>query len=310
MKTIHIILTAILSLSILISCETTEKIDDFPLRPSQLVVNCFFADSAPWEFQVSKSLSVLDNADIRLVNNASVSLYKDGSLLSVLNQAESDGWYRLYEYLPEKGSLYKIEVSSPDFTRVLVAEESLPLEATIDEVTLMVKDSTFWEWTDGRGNIKRGGNLHGSFHIRFSDPPESDNYYEVYVFSMDTSYNDYENPDDYEVHQTSLWLSTEDPSVDKSSSGGRALLLTDLVFDGQQYLLKADFEDYSATRDVTYYVCLTSLSRSAYIYKQTINAYKAAVNDPFAEPVQIFSNIANGYGIFAGQALVVYPVSL
>ena len=52
------------------ACETTEKIDDFPLRPSKLVVNCFFESDSIWEFQVSKSLSVLDNADIKLINNA------------------------------------------------------------------------------------------------------------------------------------------------------------------------------------------------------------------------------------------------
>ena len=65
----YFIFALLIAVLILSSCETTEKIDDFPLRPKKLVVNCYFAEDSAWNFQVSHSLSVLDNAERRLVTD-------------------------------------------------------------------------------------------------------------------------------------------------------------------------------------------------------------------------------------------------
>lgn len=108
MKTKHsYIFIAIMVLSIH-ACETTEKIDDFPLRPSQLVLNCFFAEDSVWKFQVSNSLSVLDNAELSYVENAKIVLKKGSVLVDTITEQDEDGLYSMHDDLPESGELYSI----------------------------------------------------------------------------------------------------------------------------------------------------------------------------------------------------------
>ena len=114
-RLLYIFCALFLTTLLVSSCETTEKIDDFPLRPSKLVVNSFFSADSLWEIQVSKSLSVLDNADLLKVNNASIDIYKNSELIDTIRGPGTDGWYRSGLYLPEAGENYSIEVSTPDF---------------------------------------------------------------------------------------------------------------------------------------------------------------------------------------------------
>ena len=45
---------------------------------------------------------------------------------------------------------------------------------------------------------------------------------------------------------------------------------------------------------------LQNISKSYYYYRTSLELYKDASRNPFAQPVQVFSNINNGFGIFAG----------
>ncbi len=52
------------------------------------------------------------------------------------------------------------------------------------------------------------------------------------------------------------------------------------------------------------------MNRSGYLYRRSIDDYENAQGDPFAEPVQVYSNIENGYGIFAGFSKSTYEISM
>jgi len=304
MKIKHIIAALSSLLIVVFGCETTEKIDDFPLRPSSMVVNCYFSDSSLWEFQVSKSLSVLDNADLKLIAKATVKLYADNELIADITSPDQDGWYRSDAVRPALGKEYRVEISSPDFDGSIEATAALPPTARITGTELIIRDSSFYEWTDYEGNLYQGGSMEGSFVIRFKDSAGFRNFYELSVLYMDTS-RQYDHYDQYEVLQQKLWLTSEDAAVDYGADGSNNLLLSDVVFDGQEYQLKVDFNDWKASRQKKYYIVLSSWEQTGYLYKQTIAAYRDAVNDPFAEPVQIYSNVEKGYGIFAGYAVSV-----
>ncbi|HKK63230.1 MAG TPA: hypothetical protein VJ951_11745, partial [Bacteroidales bacterium] len=90
------------------SCETTEKIDDFPLRPAKLVVNCYFTVDSIWEFQLSKSLSVLDNAPLKYIDNAKIYLFHDNNIIDSITQPDNDGIYRSTAGTPVSGGKYAI----------------------------------------------------------------------------------------------------------------------------------------------------------------------------------------------------------
>lgn len=292
------------------ACETTEKIDDFPLRPSQLVVNCFFAPDSTWEFQVSKSLSVLDNADLKLINNATIKLFRDSEIIDTITVQDDDKWYRTGNNLPEIGKEYSIEVSSPDFGKILLARDIVPQPVPVSNVSIVLTDSSFYEWIDHDGDLCYSGNIKGNFNIKFSDPANIENYYQLSIYYYDTSYYNWEDPSGYYLERRELSISSDDPVVVNSREYGNILLLTDNIFDGQDYLLKVDFEDWDARRDKQYYIEFVSLNRSGYLYRRTVDDFYQSQGDPFAESVQVYCNIENGYGIFSGYSTDIYNVSL
>ncbi len=309
MKTKYFTIVSFLSLFSFIACETTERIDDFPLRPAKMVVNCAFSEDSIWEFQVSKSLSVLDNADLKLVDSATIKLFKGDLLIETLTEQSEDGWYRTANNLPESQQKYSIKVSSPDFDEVLLAEEATPQQVPISDVSIIIKDSSFYEWVDHRDRLRHDGNVKGSFNISFTDPPDIDNYYSLFVYFYDSVYADYDDPTSLKLEKRPITISSDDSSIENNKDYSVILLMRDTYFDGQLYKLKIDFDDWSARRDKVYYIQLTSHSKAGYLYKKTIDDYNQATNDPFAEPVQIYSNIENGYGIFLGYSRAVYGAS-
>lgn len=48
---------------------------------------------------------------------------------------------------------------------------------------------------------------------------------------------------------------------------------------------------------------INKVSPAYYNYKETLALQSSINNNPFAEPVSVYSNIRNGYGIFAGYRL-------
>ena len=301
--TTWLVLIAILFLSIT-ACETTEKIDDFPLRPSKLVVNCFFAEDSIWKFQVSNSLSVLDNADLTYVDNAEIILKKGGVLVDTITEQDQDGLYIMNNHLPESGEHYSIEVSAAKYTSTLLAEEFAPQKVLVSEVSLTIIDSIFWN-----GNVHSGGTVDGFFRISFSDPANFDNYYQLSIYSIDTMYN-HEDSSDFYINQRDILFTNDDAGAEDNAGYNRNLLLTDHLFNGQSYQVKAEFHDWDAKRRKKYFIELTSMNRSGYLYRRSIDDYENAQGDPFAEPVQVYSNIENGYGIFAGFSKSTYEISM
>jgi len=295
-------------------CETSEKIDDFPLRPSRLVLNSFFTADSAWAFQLSKSLSVLDNAELTLVDTATIHIYKDGELIDNIIDSDEDGWYRSGTSVPELDAMYSIELTTPGINSVLSAEDFLPVPVSISDAGIDIIDSSFY--TDIYYDpyfedtiINSWGNLKGTFNITFRDPAGIDNYYQISIYSY-ISYPDYDNPKNELIELRQIHFSTEDPIADDNDSYMSELQFNDEIIDGQKYQLKLDFEDWDARVDKEYYIELLSLTRSSYLYKRSVKEYRNASGDPFSEPVLIYSNIENGYGIFAGYSQATKLVKL
>lgn len=305
-----IVLLVVLTFIFTISCETTERIDDFPLRPSKLVVNCYFAPDSAWEFQVSKSLSVLDNAELKLVDDASIVLYRDSAVIDSVKAPDTDGLYRSGESLPQPGERYRIEVLSPDFKNALYAEGTVPSPVPVTGANVIITDSAFfytrqYEW----GAMPPRGNVQGTLELTFSDPPGTDNYYQVSLYSFVKDY-DYNDSTIFWIYKRDINFTVDDPVVQKTEAYYGAARFSDELIDGQTYKLKLDFEDWEASLDQVYFIDLVSLNRDSYLYRSSVQEYYESSGDPFSEPVLIYSNIENGFGIFAGYSTFTYQVPL
>jgi hypothetical protein len=301
-----------------ISCETTERLEDFPLKPSRLVANCYFSNGSPWEIQVSKSLSVLDNAEIKFIKDAEISIYKGGVLIDTMSVMDNDNFYRSSRVLPEIGSAYELRVSAPEFDSVLIASDIVPEPVFIKNAELTIIDSNFYSYQDYyTEEWVREGNFDGKFEIEFKDPDGIENYYRLMMFKTDSFYREVfdENyniiPDSFvlEVSKYPVYFLSSDIATATPDRVDR-LLFSDVLFDGLNYKVVVEFDDWISNRNHSYEFELSSLSKSAYFYWQTLDVYRESHQDPFSEPTQIYSNIENGLGIFTSFVTSKYQYTI
>lgn len=301
----YFILASLITVLLLNSCETTEKIDDFPLRPKRLVVNCYFAEDSAWNFQVSHSLSVLDNAELKDVENATILLYKGEQFLDTIRKSEEDNLYRYTDNLPEQGESYSIDVSSPDFAAVLHSEDYVPVSVPVSDVSVTILDSSSYEQGYYEWERTRRGRAEGFFEISIQDPGLIENYYQLSVYTYDINYDYLDSTIKY-VYKRNVYVTLDNASLGENFFSGNNMIFSDLLFDGQKFTLKLEFNEWDISFDQEYFVELLSLNRTGYLYKKSISDYEGSSGDPFSEPVRIYCNIENGYGIFTAYSTHTY----
>lgn len=117
------------------SCEEEYVIDDVDFE-SSIVINSMFSDSKPWSVSVTNSKNILDNTqDIGTIEEAKVEMFnKAGRYLYDLYLDES-GNFSNEELSPSQGQIYSIKVSSKGY-KTAVAQDKVPIpgELTIDKV--------------------------------------------------------------------------------------------------------------------------------------------------------------------------------
>lgn len=289
MKNNILIFSLLLMLTALFSCEKTEKLEDFPLYPPKLVLNSYLNSDSIISIHLSKSLSVLDNAELKNIDNANILLFEDGNQIATLNTSDGFGNYSM-NYKPKEGSNYKVEASAPSLDNIN-ATTMIPKAVSITNIEAKELNSGDWE-----NSYK--------FSITFSDPPGEKNYYmfhaesyaiKIFVVGNDTTF--------YEDYNSSLWFSSSNnPAVNDVLYGN--VFFKDDIFDGKTYTMDANIDYlYLYAYKVKIVFQLYSLSEADYMYRLSLNKYKDSNGNPFAEPVQVFNNIEGGYGVFGGEVI-------
>ncbi len=276
------------------ACETTEQIDDFPIIKPQIVLNCLISPDSNWEFQVSKSLSVLDNANTDFLNTAKIDVSENGNKLFSPSGFNSRGFFYYSAQKPVSGHTYQLDVDVDKMTAVH-ASCTIPDRVNIETVKGTIKDSNTWydPW------LKKGyGELKGDMTIRFSDPDSTDNFYLLTIYTIDTY--EYVLPPydtvreiyrDYYVGEND-----ENPVIDIASD--QYYIFSDDLFNGQTFDFFIPFHDWSYYSFKTYVIALYSVDRNMYLYYRSKALYDNRRENPFAEPVQVYTNIENGFGVF------------
>ncbi len=265
-------------LLIFISACDRQVIIDLGTPPHRLALSCTLdADSFITVF-VNKSVSSLDKYGPIAVTHAHVYLYEDDILLDTMNHGYA-GYYK-FNIKPQAGKSYSIGCVYEQFDSIY-AHTSLPYPIAIIEARM--DTNAFMSENQEKVNLK----------ITFSDPGYESNYYLIKLFYRD-SVNDY----NYDEHITS-----SDPLFDE----GDFLAFDDLTFNGKTRTIsftmsKPDFQ----FQQVNHFVFeLHHLNYDAYRFVRTFEHYMNNYNNPFSEPVQVFSNVSSKMGQFSGRAVTV-----
>lgn len=90
------------------------------------------------------------------------------------------------------------------------------------------------------------------------------------------------------------------------------MIFNDLTFTQSNSTIEFSIKDVIKKYNETEYknlefvkVYFYNINKSLYNYHQSLKTYDDVNNIPFAQPVQVYSNIENGFGVFSGANIQV-----
>lgn len=284
-----------------VSCER-DVIIDVPPQTTKLVVNGLIRVNTAFRVTVSKTAGILDSTSPASykVTNALLQLYENNVLKDTLvYEAASNTYLVKRNTRPQAGNIYKLTAEATGFTTAQ-AETVTPAAVSIQSITRRI-------------NVKKdaSGNYLDEVKITFTDDAATANYYLIKIrrpgyFSSggNVSYSGI-----YCMHSS-------DKDIDRRNNGDptdfencidQEFFMSDKNFNGQvkevllfiQHNELEPFLNISTNKYVKPIVELHTITYDHYKYRKSYDAYRDAEDNPFAEPVLVFSNVKNGYGVFS-----------
>lgn len=302
MKTINkISIIALLSI-LLVSCT---KIVEFngEMSDPKIVVNSIFSNDTSLWVNITTSRFFLDNAPITSIDNATVSVYKNGDYVADMIHS-GEGNYGLASLIPQPNVTYSLKVTAPDKEEV-TCEASFPTPIHIVSIdTIYDFDQEYW-------------NNSYLIKLKIDDPAGEKNYYRISVYADRYIYQE-SGPIEYMVYRELPWIWSDDvvltgggeeeTDIFDSEVYNEYKIFDDTFFDGNEYTLDfnmlSDFligeeeENYAMV-----FFVLETLSEEYFTYLRSKTVHQSSSDDFFSEPVPIYSNIQGGIGYFGGYSM-------
>lgn len=264
--------------------ETTLEIDP-PAHTNRLVVHAYGStNDRDLKVHLTQSSGILDDIQNNLISGATVTLWKGQEQLVTLIELTSGSDYRFNYILPEgsiifeKGATYRLEVEADGFEKAIGT-------ATVPENIPLLKQKF-----EEDGTSLESGDFNSEIEIEFQDPANQENFYEVgVVLFIENNGNSYYDE---------VYTETYDPSAQEGISYSN-LIINDLSFDGELKNFPLVIEKFDEQAIDNMYVLWRVTSEGHYLFNKTARKHDDLDGNPFASPVQVYSNIENGIGIFS-----------
>jgi Domain of unknown function (DUF4249) len=296
MKTCSILLLTIF----LLSCSKEIEVE-IPAEKASLVVMstigpATFPNIIPLRLYLQSSLPIFDTTP-NPIGNAVVLYYENNQLKDTLRYIAEMNSYLITKTIadfPIPGNTYSIQVQKEGYESVS-ASTIVPSKVKIaDAVVIPV------------AYFDEDGHVHSEIDLRFEDPVEESNFYEVAVTDI-TNYGAFE-------------LTTNDPMITSESyypthmqfdvRPPKSLLFSDKSINGEKHKLILYYSppqgNVVAVWIRFHYITihLRNVTEDYYKYRTTLiqhlNSKEADILYGTGEPINAISNINNGYGLFAG----------
>lgn len=286
-------------------CEVVVDVD-MPIKPASITVNSVINPDSLVEAYLFTSQHVLSDEQFQPLEGATVSLFEGGEFLETLAEVKGRGGFTFYrgQTAPTPGNSYRLEVSKNEFEAVQ-AETVLPFcNATLSE--LSYRESVRDEFSQGEY----------TFTVTVNDQPGS-NYYQVglyapyFIFEHDQETGENVITDTIYFQQ---YLQSEDPIFSDVGYHEQGLTFSDALFEGKS--VKISFNTYLPyyydvqVTEMEVILTLKEISEPLFNYQTTAALQNNLEGNPFAEPVPVYNNIENGYGVFGGYSQKNYPLTV
>lgn len=290
MKRIQLIGISLALLGVMTSCEKEIELKQSEIDPRIVVNSIFTANDTIW-IELSESRNVLFEGAMPTITDAALKLTdSNGAVLGDFIH-QSDGNYYLSTVLPIAGNRYGITASKAGFESVSAFSSAPELINVTSIDTVSKADISEMEFT-----------------INFTDNAAEKNYYSISI----TGYYGYEDEFGEIVYWENNYFSTKEFYVVNGGAGigedgtknDTEFYFPDDLIDGDNISFKSTIYFPAANEYPVYFIVkVASLSEDLYKYKVTYANYLNTQGSPFAEPVRVYSNIENGFGIFGGSSI-------
>jgi len=258
------------------SCSKEVEID-WQDDSQKYVIGCLFTSDETIKLYAFTTTPILDDTTF-FADGLDVEIYKNETL-AWSGSGIGQGEYPIPVYV-EAGANFKLILKDKNgFT--VSAEDTLPEKVNITDAT-----NLYPVYSDNYGTT------YGKITLTFTDEPNKRNYYEIVILSESNG-----------IVQT---LKVKSPiityDVDHNPNPLGTLLFTDELFNGEHITLDI-FSDCDNPS-----VVLKNVSKNYYEYRKSINIHfynqnveRENIYELFkGDPVELYSNVTNGLGIFAG----------
>jgi hypothetical protein len=299
----------------LYSCSQVIEIDNIDLE-SSLIVNSIAMPDSTFKVFLSKTMHYQKyEEDNWLTEGAEVVLLRNGMGAEKLHLVDNESYFES-NLLGNTEDEFNIEVTYPGF-QTLFSKTNIPKSVAIDTCYEIVSAGYI-------ENLYYSGNF-SSTHVSFTDPLDSENYYEIMVYRDFTRYLEAFPPDSNNEFRTypyrirASW--TTDEVITKNgldhSQSYRTHLFSDVGYNGKVINLTLNNLDNMLFSDADIYVVLYAVTKEYYEYKLSLvnQLYSRApialdevtssdfINPKFFKTISpVKGNIENGLGIFAGMS--------
>lgn len=289
---------------------TTACSKELPLKISydepKLVLNCILIAGEPIIAYVSRTIAI-SSQDSMFINNAIVELWEGDSLLIVLAN-KGKGLYESDVYAIS-GRKYTLTATVKGYAKV-EGSDSVPYRTEIS------KAESGW----GAHPFLDGGDIryYNDYFLQFADNTAQKNYYEI-LFANQQKYSD----STYLITYESVCRISDPIIADEGLNNyfPEAYVFTDLDNSGKEYSISMSFSANSNSLFPKplvfgpdgYYTLLRTVSNEYYKFKKSwyVHRYNQQISTSFEEmiyegltgdPIPLYSNVRNGYGIVAAYA--------
>lgn len=273
----------------------TKEIDfELPIQDSKVVVNSLFTEDAPFSVYITKTRTPFDKREF-FIENAKVLIFS-GNITDTL-QYIGEGIY-MSSHLGLANSEYDIEVISYGFEKI----------TSRDYIPKQIAQPVISSFRD-RVGVDEDGYNYSQFTIAFNDDANEKNFYEVFIQIL--------------LFDDEIWTRrcfSKDPIIVAEGLNEyypSTIVFSDAFFNGKGKKLAINYFPVTYSKptggqgellDPNYKVIVhfRNISENYYKYKKKLAVHLAGQEFDFwagsGEPVQMFSNVKGGYGIFAGYA--------
>lgn len=258
------------------------------------VLNCVVSDGDTVVYaDLSKSLFFLRRGDFAVIRDAEVTLTCNGTEypMTLVN----DSVYCL-RHTFASGDVVSISATMPEYGTI-----------TSEVMTVPAKPKFVQARYDYTEYMSREDDIN-SITLKFENNAPQNSYYQI-MMSIRTRPEEYNSSwwnweiEGYENLKCNdsriLFSNTDFPSINE----GQYLLFPAKNFTGDTISLTIEIDPPKHIGDWTFHcVELFSISESLYKYISTANNYFDSRENPFTEPVQVYTNINGGLGVFGTKS--------